>query len=242
MEAATAIVTGGSGGIGAAVCEMLAERGFTVFNLDLAAPTKPSPAVTHIGVDLSDADATRTAAEDIAASHNVQVLVHNVGVIRPGLLQDVDTADFDYLHALHLRSALLLMQVCEPSLRRCGAGRVVLISSRAALGLATRTSYSATKAALLGLTRTWSLELAGSGTTVNAIAPGPIAGTGMFHDQIPEGSEQMDTLAASIPVGRLGRPEDIAHAVGYFVSPHASFVTGQVLYVCGGASVGTLAL
>ena len=64
----------------------------------------------------------------------------------------------------------------------------------------------------------------------------------MFHDQIPEGSEQMDTLAASIPVGRLGRPEDIAHAVGYFVSPHASFVTGQVLYVCGGASVGTLAL
>ncbi len=242
MPTGTAIVTGGSGGIGSAACRSLVELGFSVINLDLATPPDTQPGVRHIAVDLSDAEATRAAGHELAATNEVQVLVHNVGVIRPALLEAVDASDFDYLHALHLRSALLLMQSFGPSLRRATHGRVVLISSRAALGLPTRTSYSATKAALLGLTRTWALELAGDGTTVNAIAPGPIAGTGMFHEQIPEDSPQMNTLAASIPVGRLGRAEDVAHALEYFVSPRASFVTGQVLYVCGGASVGTLSL
>jgi NAD(P)-dependent dehydrogenase (short-subunit alcohol dehydrogenase family) len=120
-------------------------------------------------------------------------------------------------------------------------GRVVLLSSRAALGLQTRTSYSATKAGMLGMARTWALELGPDGITVNVVAPGPIR-TDMFYDVIEKGSDREQQLAASIPVRRLGVAEDVARAVWFFADPENSFVTGQVLYVCGGASVGSLSL
>ena len=121
-------------------------------------------------------------------------------------------------------------------------GRIVLISSRAALGLQTRTSYSATKAGLIGMARTWALELGPSGITVNVVSPGPIADTEMFESVMKPESERAQKLAKSIPVGRLGRSEDVARAVDFFVAPEADFVTGQVLYVCGGASVGSISL
>jgi len=115
------------------------------------------------------------------------------------------------------------------------------VSSRAVLGLPTRTSYSATKAGMLGMARTWALELATFGITVNVVAPGPIK-TANFHGVIPEGSPQVDHVIQSIPVKRLGQPEDVARAVMFFADREAGFVTGQVLYVCGGTSVGTLTL
>jgi NAD(P)-dependent dehydrogenase (short-subunit alcohol dehydrogenase family) len=118
---------------------------------------------------------------------------------------------------------------------------VVLLSSRAALGLQTRTSYSATKAGMLGMARTWALELAPEGITVNVVAPGPIR-TDMFYDVVEAGSERERSLAASVPVRRLGESADVARAVRFFADPASSFVTGQVLYVCGGTSVGSLAL
>ena len=117
----------------------------------------------------------------------------------------------------------------------------MLLSSRAAVGLATRTAYSATKAGMLGMARTWALELAPHGITVNVVAPGPIR-TDMFFEVVPEGSEKEKALAASVPVRRLGESADVARAVSFFASPDAGFVTGQVLYVCGGTSVGSLAL
>jgi NAD(P)-dependent dehydrogenase (short-subunit alcohol dehydrogenase family) len=120
-------------------------------------------------------------------------------------------------------------------------GRVVLLSSRAALGLATRTAYSATKAGMLGMARTWALELAPEGITVNVVAPGPIR-TDMFHEVIPAGSDKERQVAASIPVRRLGESADVARAVDFFIHPDNGFVTGQVLYVCGGTSVGSLVL
>ena len=120
-------------------------------------------------------------------------------------------------------------------------GRVVLLSSRAALGLATRTNYSATKAGMIGLARTWALELAADGITVNVVAPGPIR-TDMFYDVVEADSDKERQLAASIPVKRLGESEDVARAVDFFVSPAASFVTGQVIYICGGTSVGSLSI
>jgi 3-oxoacyl-[acyl-carrier protein] reductase len=120
-------------------------------------------------------------------------------------------------------------------------GRIVLLSSRGALGLATRTAYAATKAGMIGMARTWALELAPHGITVNVVAPGPIQ-TDMFHNVVPKGSPKVDQIAASIPVKRLGQPIDVAHAVSYFAARQASFVTGQVLYVCGGTSVGSLVI
>ncbi|HEY1229643.1 MAG TPA: SDR family oxidoreductase, partial [Ramlibacter sp.] len=102
-------------------------------------------------------------------------------------------------------------------------------------------AYSATKSGMLGLARTWALELAPHGITVNVVAPGPVH-TEMFYDVIPSGSEREQKLAASIPVGRIGESADVARAVSFFTDPANSYVTGQVLYVCGGTSVGALTL
>ena len=119
-------------------------------------------------------------------------------------------------------------------------GRIILITSRAALGLQTRTSYSATKSGMMGMARTWALELGEYGITVNTVAPGPISATEMFHEVIPE--DKLDSMARSIPVRRLGLPADVARAVSFFNDPDNGFVTGQTLMVCGGASLGSLSL
>ena len=103
-------------------------------------------------------------------------------------------------------------------------------------------SYSATKAGIIGMARTWALELARDGITVNVVAPGPIGATKMFHDVVPAGSEREQKLAASIPVGRLGRPDDVARAVLFFAAAENEFVTGQTLFVCGGASVSSVTI
>ena len=118
----------------------------------------------------------------------------------------------------------------------------MLLSSRGALGLQTRTVYSATKAGMIGMARTWALETAADGITVNVVAPGPIADTEMFRSVIPAESEREKALAAQIPVKRLGRSDDVARAVLFFCDADNSFITGQTLYVCGGASVGTLTI
>jgi NAD(P)-dependent dehydrogenase (short-subunit alcohol dehydrogenase family) len=171
----------------------------------------------------------------------VTTVVHNAGVIRAALLPDVKLDDLDALVELHLGCAVQLVQAALPAMKRARFGRVILLSSRAAGGMATRTSYSATKAGMLGMARTWALELAGDGITVNVVAPGPIR-TDMFFDVVPEGSDKESQLAASIPVKRLGESADVARAVAFFAEPANSFVTGQVLYVCGGTSVGSLNL
>ena len=113
--------------------------------------------------------------------------------------------------------------------------------SRAALGVPTRTAYSATKAGIIGMARTWALELAQHGITVNVVAPGPVQ-TDNFWGIIEKGSAREAELAKRIPVGRLGTVRNISNAFLYFCDPENGFVTGQTLYVCGGGSVGTLAL
>jgi NAD(P)-dependent dehydrogenase (short-subunit alcohol dehydrogenase family) len=109
------------------------------------------------------------------------------------------------------------------------------------LGLANRTAYAATKAGMLGLARTWALELGEHGITANVVAPGPIEGTALFHEIIPADSPKLARIAESIPVRRLGRPHDVVRAVMFFAAPEAGFVTGQTLFVCGGTSVGSVA-
>jgi NAD(P)-dependent dehydrogenase (short-subunit alcohol dehydrogenase family) len=234
-----ALVTGGSAGIGRAICEALLGEGQRVVSLDRAPATFVHPHLRSIAVDLADRDATRKVAAEVAATYTPTTLVHNAGVIRPALLADVRLEDLDALVELHLGAAIQLVQALLPGMRERRFGRIVLISSRAALGAATRTAYSATKAALLGLARTWALELAADGITVNVVAPGPIR-TDMYHAIVPAGSEQDQRLAASIPVGRIGEPGDVARAVAFFAAPANGFVTGQTLFVCGGSSVSSL--
>ncbi len=238
----TAIVTGGSSGIGAAICRQMLDAGYEVICLARTAPVWTHPKLHSVCVDLMDAQATRAAAADIAGRFAVSHVIHNAGVIRPALLADVQLSDLDALVQLHLAAPLLVVQAALPGMRARKFGRIVLLSSRAALGLATRTAYSATKAGMIGLARTWALELAPAGITVNVVAPGPIAQTRMFHEMVPEGSEREAKLAGSIPVRRLGTPDDVARAVLFFAAPEAGFITGQTLYVCGGASVGSMSI
>jgi NAD(P)-dependent dehydrogenase (short-subunit alcohol dehydrogenase family) len=237
----TTIITGGSAGIGRAIAQQLLDQGREVVSIDVQPSGLAHPKLRHVRVDLSDTEATRRAAAEIARDHAVTTVIHNAGVIRPALLSEVKVQDVNALANLHVSAAVLLVQAALPTMRSARFGRIVLVSSRAVLGLPKRTSYSATKAAMLGLARTWALELAPDGITVNVVAPGPIK-TANFHGEIPEGSPQVDRVIQSIPVKRLGQPEDVARAVMFFADRDAGFITGQVLYVCGGTSVGTLTL
>jgi NAD(P)-dependent dehydrogenase (short-subunit alcohol dehydrogenase family) len=236
-----AAVTGGSAGIGKAICADLLAQGYEVVSLARRRCEINHPKLHNIEVDLMDRAATAEAARELVQRFEVRTVVHNAGVIRPALLSEVKLDDLDALVDLHLGCAIQLVQAALPAMRAERFGRVVLLSSRAAVGLATRTNYSATKAGMLGMARTWALELAADGITVNVVAPGPIR-TDMFYDVVEAGSDKERALAASVPVQRLGESSDVARAVRFFVDPANSFVTGQVLYVCGGTSVGSLAL
>lgn len=241
-ERPVAIVTGGSAGIGETICRRLLGAGYEVVSLARRRPQWSDKALHAVAVDLADAKATEQAAADVARQFAVGTVVHNAGAIRPNLLPEVKQKDLHDLTQLHLGAALLITQAVLPGMRERKFGRIVLISSRAALGLQTRTAYSATKAGMVGMARTWALELAPAGITVNVVAPGPIADTEMFREVIPAGSERETALAKAIPVGRLGRGEDVARAVMFFADPENSFVTGQLLYVCGGTSVASFSL
>jgi 3-oxoacyl-[acyl-carrier protein] reductase len=235
-----AVVTGGSTGIGTAICTHMLDAGYHVVSVSRREPADRR--CEHMETDLLDPVAAAQAAQDIAARHEITHVVHNAGAIRAKLLSDVTTNDMTALMQLHLNSALTLVQAALPSMRAAGFGRIILISSRAALGLATRTAYSATKAGMIGMARTWALELAPDGITVNVVAPGPIRETEMFHDVIPADSPREEALAAAIPLKRLGVPDDVAQAVMFFAAPENSFITGQTLFVCGGSSIGSITI
>ncbi len=234
------LLTGGSSGIGLAAARAFLDAGYEVINISRRSCPLNSPRLTSITVDLSDAIATRDTVMTVAGRTPATTIVHCAGAIRERPIETVTNADLEALSNLHLGAALSLVQANLPAMKQAHYGRVVLISSRAVLGLAKRTAYSATKAGMLGLARTWSLELAAHGITVNVVAPGPIAETEMFEEIIPAASAKMVAAAKQVPVGRFGTPQDVARAVMFFAAPEASFVTGQTLFVCGGTSVGSI--
>lgn len=236
-----AAVTGGSTGIGRAICELLLSKDYEVVSLARRVGELRHPKLHHIEVDLSDRAATADACAELVARHEVTTLVHNAGAIRQALLEDVALDDLDALQQLHVVTATQLVQAALPRMRQQQFGRVILVGTRAVLGLAGRSSYASTKAALLGLARCWALELGPAGVTVNVVAPGPVR-TDMFHGVVTAGSDAEQRLAASLPMRRLGEPDDVARAVAFFANPVNGFITGQSLYVCGGASIGGLAL
>ena len=230
------LVTGASRGIGRTIAERLAREGHLILNLDVREPEGPVPGEFH-PIDFTDRAATARVLEKVTRSHSIDNLVNNAAIVRPAGLAETRLEDFEAVVQVNLRAVIQCAQACLPAMVRRKRGRIVNISSRAALGKELRTAYSATKAGILGLTRTWALELAREGITVNAIAPGPIE-TELFRQSNPAESDRTKALLAGIPMGRLGTPDDVAAAAAFFVSDDAAFITGQTLYVCGGSSVG----
>lgn len=242
-----AIVTGAARGIGAATALRLARDGLAVAVLDLeesAAKSTVDAIVADggtalaVGADVSDADQVAAAVDRVAAELGAPtVLVNNAGVTRDNLLFKMTETDWDTVMSVHLRGAFLMTRAAQTFMTEARFGRIVNLSSTSALGNRGQTNYATAKAGLQGFTKTVAIELGKFGVTCNAIAPGFIA-TEMTKATAERVGVPWDEYiaagAASIPVGRVGAPEDIAHTVSFLVSEGAGFVSGQVIYVAGG--------
>lgn len=242
-----AVVTGAARGIGAATARRLARDGFAVAVLDLdeAACTDTVTAIEKeggralaVGVDVADAEKVQAAVECVATELGAPVvLVNNAGITRDNLLFKMSEQDWDAVMGVHLRGAFLMTRACQSYMTAAKWGRIVNLSSTAALGNRGQVNYSAAKAGLQGFTKTLAIELGKLGVTANAIAPGFIA-TEMTAKTAERVGLSFDDFkaraAAGIPVARVGAPEDIANAVSFFAGEAAGFVSGQVLYVAGG--------
>ncbi len=231
------LLTGGSGGIGRAIARRAAETGWRVLNLDLRPPEERLSGEVFQACDVADLAMLRSTLAELADRHAPTRLVNNVGIVRPAPLEETTSEDLTAVMEVNLRSAVVAAQAVLPAMRAARFGRIVNIASRAALGKELRTAYAASKAGLLGLTRTWALEVAADGITVNAIGPGPIA-TELFRRANPDNSPRTRAIIEGVPARRLGTPEDVAHAAAFFLDSRAGFVTGQTIYVCGGLTVG----
>jgi len=224
------LITGGAHGIGAAIAERCRQDGYIPVILD-----REGEGAIHC--DLSDPESTAAALKVALQAGPITRLVNNVGAVFPHPVEDQTLAEFDTAVALNLRSALQCTQALLPGMRVAGFGRIVAMSSRAALGKELRAAYAATKAGLQGLTRVIALEEGAHGITANAIGPGPIA-TELFMRANPADSPKTRAIVDSVPVRRMGTAEDVAHTASYLLDARSGFVTGQTLYVCGGMTVG----
>ena len=231
-----ALVTGGTRNIGAAIAERLSADGLRVIVVDRV-PPEHDALEEFVEIDLGDTAALPGRLAAVVAGRRVTRLVNNAGIVAPASLEATDMADFDRVQAVNLRAPVLCAQAVLPGMQAAGMGRIVNISSRAALGKEWRTAYAAAKAGLHGMTRTWALELGRHGITVNAVGPGPIR-TSLFEAANPPDDPRTKAIIDAVPVRRLGTPADVAAAVGFLASDLAGFVTGQVLYVCGGMTIG----
>ncbi len=227
------LITGGGAGIGAATAERCRADGYEPIVIDRVVDHIPG----GIQADLSNVEATARALEKALEGGPITRLVNNVGVVVPADAESQTLEQFDLAYALNLRCSLQCMQALLPGMKAAGFGRIVNMSSRAALGKDLRTAYSATKAGLVGMTRVWALELGKFGITANAIGPGPIR-TELFDKANPPDAPRTQAIINAVPVKRVGTPDDVANAVSYMLDARSGFVTGQILYVCGGMTVG----
>ncbi|TWP48195.1 SDR family oxidoreductase [Lentzea tibetensis] len=247
MADRVAIVTGAARGIGAAVAQRLAADGFAVALLDLDEQAVRDGAEKIVAgggkafaakLDVSDEaqvnEVVARVADELGAP---TVLVNNAGILRDNLLFKMTADDWDAVINVHLRGAFLMSKAVQAYQTKEGWGRVVNLSSTSALGNRGQANYSAAKAGLQGFTKTLAIELGKFGVTVNAIAPGFIATEmtaataarmGVDFEDLKKGAAQ------TIPVQRVGTPDDIAHTTSFLVSEGAGFVSGQVIYVAGG--------
>lgn len=232
----TIVITGATKGIGLALAKRRAAVGDHVIGL-ARSKTSDFPG-DIVEVDLADASATEQAAQEILSRFGgIHSLVNNVGLVRSAKLGEVKLEDLHAVLDLNLRPALQLTQAFLPAMKAAKQGRIVNISSLVVLGMPNRTAYAAAKSALISFTRSWALELATDGITVNAIAPGPTE-TELFRANNPVGSDGEKRYLAAVPMGRFAQPDEIAAAIEFFFAPTSGIITGQTLYVDGGASIG----
>jgi len=235
MKDKCVLITGATKGIGWALTQRLADQGCHVVGIARNTDHIDFPGYLY-ACDLADAGRTEEVLREIREKFPVDAVVNNVGIVRPQALGDIDLASLYNVMDLNVRVAVQVTQAFVESMKIRRAGRIVNVTSRAIHGAAERTSYSAAKSALIGCTRTWALELAEYGVTVNAVAPGPIE-TELFREAQPAGSDGERRVLASIPMRRLGTPAEVAAAIGFLLSADAGFITGQVLGVDGGGNL-----
>jgi 3-oxoacyl-[acyl-carrier protein] reductase len=243
LDGRVALVTGGARGIGAATARRLHADGARVAVLDLdaaaAAATADQTAGLGLACDVTDAAAVDAAVDQVAAElGRLDILVNNAGVTRDNLLFKMTEADWDTVLSVHLKGAFLASRAAQKHMVAARHGRIINLSSTSALGNRGQANYSAAKMGLQGFTRTLAVELGPFGITVNAVAPGFIVTEMTDATAVRLGltpAQLQEASAAAVPVRRVGFPDDIANAIAFFASDAASFVTGQTLYVDGGA-------
>ncbi len=242
MENKSVVITGGSRGIGRACAVLFASKGYDVligYNKNREAAEETLAEVAKYGVkcaafcaDISKKDeARRLVAKAIFEFGKVDVLVNNAGIARAQLMTDVTESDFSELFSVNVGGAYFVSQAAIPEMIGTGGGKIVNISSMwGQVGASCETLYSATKAAVIGLTKAMAKELAPSGITVNCVAPGVIdTDMNACYDE-----DAMEELREKTPLSRLGTPEDVAGAVYFLASEAGAFITGEVLAVNGG--------
>ncbi len=239
-----AIITGSGQGIGAGIARTLGAAGARVVVNDLVADKveQAEADMRATGVDVVGVTADVSVAEGaealvagaVEAFGRVDILVNNVGIARDRYLSKMSEEDWDDVLRVNLKSQFLCCRAVSPLMMEQGYGRIVNVSSRAWLGGSGQANYAASKGAVVSLTRTLALEMAKFGVTANCVAPA-LVDTPLFRGLKEEVQER---LAKTVPMGRVGTPEDIGNAVLFLASEESSYVTGQTLYVCGGRSLG----
>jgi NAD(P)-dependent dehydrogenase (short-subunit alcohol dehydrogenase family) len=221
-----AIVTGASSGIGKAIAERLLDDGWSVVGVSRSTPAIAHPRFHSVPLDLAAGD---TVAAALSALSPATALVHAAGLLRVGRIGEQNPADGALMWRTHVDAAVRLVERLAPAMP--DGGRIVLIGSRVASGAAGRAQYAASKAALLGLARSWAIELAPRGITVNVVAPGA-TDTAMLSDPARAG-----VTPKLPPIGRFVRPEEVAALTAFLLSDMAASITGQQITICGGASL-----
>lgn len=244
LQGRVALITGAAKGIGRATAQKMLQEGASVALLDIQGgelnrtveelKTLGKALGISMNVTLPD-EIERAVGQIIAQWGRVDILVNNAGAGKAARLEDVTSEDWDRLVNVNLKGTFYCTRAVLPYMKKNRYGKIVNIGSRAGLGKEERTVYAATKAGLIGVTRTWALELAQHNINVNYVGPGPIETEFFMANNTPE---QTRAILNTVPLRRMGKPGDVANLVSFLASDEASFITGQSIFICGGITVG----